>query len=532
MSSKKKAKARVKTNMLDKVIGYFSPRALLRRKKARLWNEFLEKRKYDGADSGRRTSGWNTNNQSANAEIAVGMAKVRNRARDLVRNNPWAARGLQVIVNNVVGRGIKTQLKEDNDNKTSDREKKINEVWRTWAETAACDYEGINNLAGMQRVIKRAVCESGEVFVRIRRTRRRRNVPSVNGGRVELPPIQLQVLESDFVSLTKRSGVMNNGNQIVQGIEFDNKGRKVAYHVFLAHPGSNDVVFGSRFQTTRIPASQMLHLYRMDRPGQSRGMSWFANIILRLRDFDLYEDAQLKRQQTAALFSAFIYDSEGLDEDEETALEVEMGEKMEPGVMEVLPPGKDIKFPTVPTADNYGEYTGRILHAVASGLGITYSQLTGDLSEVNFSSGRMGLLESHRNFDTWRDNIMIAQFLTPVVGEFLDGMALLGENVSGFRAVHTSPRREMIDPVKETQAQKMAVRSGFKTLSEVVRESGKDPDLHYAEMQQDAKTLDDAELILDTDPRRTANSGSLNEESEPESDNENEGGASQTNENE
>lgn len=502
----------IKLNWYDRMVGFFSPRALLKRKKAKIYNEYLS-RKYEGADAGRRTESWNTNNQSANAEISTALPKVRDRSRDLVRNNPYAARGIQVIANNVVGSGIITQIKVDTRSTISNREKKLNNIWKSWAQTTACDFEGIHTLAGLQRLVMRAVVESGEVIIRRRRTNRR-TIIGLDGKLVELPPVQLQVLESDFLSINRRSGILPNGNQVIQGIEIDREGKKVAYHLFLSHPGSNDIVFASRFTTVRVLAEDILHLYRMDRPGQLRGMAWLSNVIIRLRDFDLYEDAQLKRQQCAAMFTAFIHDLEGVDDAEETKEEIEIGEKMEPGMMEILPPGKDIKLSNPPGADNYHEYTSVVLHSISSGLGITYESMTGDLAEVNFSSARMGWLEMQRNISTWQQNIMVSQMLRPTFGWFMEGLDLIGENTQSARALYTPPRREMIDPVKETQALKNAVRSGFKSLPEVVRELGFDPDLHFAEIDESNKTLDEKKIILDTDPRKVNNSGSLNEETE------------------
>lgn len=506
------SKLEIKLNWFDRFIGFVSPKALVGRRKAKLYNAYLA-RKYEASSVGRRTDGWNTSNLSANSEISAGVTRVRDRSRDLVRNNPYAARGIQVIANNVVGIGINTQIKVDTRADVSLREKKINNVWRSWANRN-CDFEGVHTLAGLQRIAMRGVVESGEVFIRVRRTERR-VVRGVDGKPVEIPPIQLQVLEADFVSNNRRAGRLENGNQLIQGIEIDEFGKKVAYHMFIAHPGSNDLMPASRFSTVRIPAEEVLHLYRMDRPGQLRGVPWLANVMLRLRDFDIYEDAQLKRQQCAAMFTAFIHDMEGFDDDSaEDKEEAEIGEKMEPGLIEVLGPGKSITLSKPPGADNYREYTSVVLHSIAGGLGITYESMTGDLADVSFSSARMGWLEMQRNFRSWGQNIMINQMLDPTFSWFGQGMELIGQNMAMARPVYTPPRREMIDPVKETAALKMAVRSGFKTQSDAIRELGHDPDNHYEEIEQDNKILDDKKIILDTDPRNIDNGGSLNEETD------------------
>ncbi len=506
----KKSKVEINVNWFDRSIGFFSPKTLLKRKKAKIYNEYLS-RKYEAADKGRRTSGWNPTGGSANSEIAGSKIFVRNRSRDLVRNNPYAARGMQVITNNVVGRGIITQIKLDTRAKISTKERRVNDIWRAWAGTRVCDFEGIHNLFGLQRLLMRAVVESGDVLVRLRRTNRRR-VMGPNGKIVEVPPFQLQILEGDFVATNRINRLLDNGNSIIEGIEIDPGGRVVAYHLFKSHPGNINLSILNSFDTIRVPVEEILFLFRMDRPGQFSGMPWLAADILRLRDFDLYEDAQLKRQQCAAMYTAFVHDLEGVDDIGEEAEEEAIGEKMEPGLIEILPPGKDIKLSNPPGADNYKEYTSVVLRSIASGLGITYESLTGDLSEVNFSSARMGWLEMQRNIDSWRSNIMINQFMAPVFNWFKEGLDLIGEGAANARAVFTPPRREMIDPTKEVTAIKTQIRSGMKTLSESIREAGKDPDTHFEEYAQDMKTLDELDLILDTDPRKTDRSGKSNEE--------------------
>ena len=365
---------------------------------------------------------------------------------------------------------------------------------------------GLNNFYGLQLLAMRSVVESGEVLIRLRREPRRKIVDR-EGVEREVPPISLQLLESDFIATDQQlNKKLDNGGAIIQGIEVDGQGRVVAYHLYQWHPGSADT-FGfqkSLLDTVRVPAEEILHLYRMDRPGQLRGVPWLSPVMLRLRDFDLFEDAQLKRQQTAAMFTGFIHDLQGLDEPLSETDECEIGEKLEPGIMEILPPGKDIKFSSPPGAENYGEYTSAVLHAIATGLGITFESLTGDLSQVNFSSARMGWLEMSRNIDTWRNNVMIQKMLVPAFAWFKAAAELIGQSTTGARAAFTPPRREMIDPTKEVPALKDAVRAGFKTLSEAVRESGYDPDTHFAEMQSDKEMLDELGLVLDTDPSQDA----------------------------
>ena len=117
----------------------------------------MRKRRYDGGSNAPRTQGWRapgTDADTANQHPSV----LRNRARDLRRNNPWAAKGIQVITNNVIGYGIKAQWKS----------KKAQRLWSEWAETSACDASGMQDIYGLQALALSCVVESGEVLVRLR----------------------------------------------------------------------------------------------------------------------------------------------------------------------------------------------------------------------------------------------------------------------------------------------------------------------------------------------------------------------------
>lgn len=488
-----------KPNWFDNFIGFFSPRARLNRIRYKAASSLIE-RKYEGASVGRRTSGWKTASSSANTEIAGALQSLRNRSRDLVRNNPYAARGIQVIQNNVIGKGIRAEVKADTGRRarTNRREETMRSIWRAWAETPACDWEGQHDLFGLQSMAMRSVVESGECLIRLRRTGRQ--TVRTASGEIEVPPIQLQILEGEFLENTRIKREVAGKNTVLSGVEFSKDGKRVAYHLFKDHPGGLDSI-ASTFSTQRIDASEISHIYRQDRPGQVRGVPWLAPIMIRLRDFDEFEDAQLVRQKIASMFTAFVHDLEGLDE---TVDKCVIGEKVEPGQIEILPPGKSVTFGNPPSVSNYKEYTTVMLHSIASGLGITYEALTGDLSEVNFSSARMGFLEMNRNIDAWRCQIMIPKFNWPVFNWFLGALPLIGQNPDGVSAVWTPPRREMVDPTKEVPAMKDAVRSGFVTLSEVLRQGGFDPEKLLEEYARDNQRIDDLQLTLDSDPRKTS----------------------------
>lgn len=504
-------------NWIDRVIGYFSPRTALNRLRYKYTANLLE-RKYEGASAGRRTEGWFTTGNDANTEIVGSARSLRNRSRDLVRNNPYANKGMAVIQSNVVGRGIRGQIRVDGNN-TARKAKNLQEMWAAWSMNAsACDYAGRHNFFGLQSLVMRSVAEGGEVFIRLRRTQRQ-FARTAAGRLVEVPPFQLQLLEGDFLDTGKLNQFNERtGNRVIQGIEFDPEtGKRVGYHLFRSHPGSLDSIPTDRFQSEFISASNIIHVFREDRIGQVRGVPWLHPVIIRLRDFDEYEDAQLVRQKVAALWVAFLEDSDGLALDDTTATKCVLNEKMEPGTIEILPPGKKVTLTSPPETRSYKEYTSVNLHSVASGLGVSYESLTGDFSEVNFSSSRMASIEMFRNIEKWRWCMLIPLMLDGTMSWFMQGVELLGGNIDGAHTIWTPPRREMVDPTKEVPAKRNAIRAGFLTLSDAIRQEGSDPETFFQEYKADIERIDKLELTLDSDPRKTGQSGTLQSEDEPES---------------
>lgn len=490
-------------SFIDDLIGVFSPE---RKFKRLAYRKALETRKYEGASKGRRTKNWYTSATSANAEIRKDLITLRNRSRDLVRNNPYAARAIHVIASNTVGKGIIPQIIHPSES----QKETIRQTWKLWAETTACDYDGLLSFAGLQHLVMKAVPESGEVFIRKRFVRSFRESDVI--------PMKLQVLESDFCPVnTVPSTKPDDGNVIIQGIEFDPNGKRVAYHFYEDHPGNNSVghlsgLYRSAFNTIRVPAEEVIHVYRIDRPGQIRGVPWLAPVMLRLRDLDEYEDAQLVRQKIAACFSVFVKDLEGFDATIQGQKEAELLDKVEPGIIELLPPGKDVTFAEPPEVKDYKEFTSVSLHGIAAGLNISYEVLVGDLAEVNFSSARMGWIEFNRQIEAWRQLMLQPSLNDTSFSWFLESLGIFGTDIEQADWSWSAPKREMIDPTKEVPAKIKAIRGGLETLPEAIRQNGGHIEDHIQEIKESNALLDAAGLVLDSDPRKIDNSGSFQEE--------------------
>src|SRR6185295_16754861 len=141
-------------------------------------------------------------------------------------------------------------------------------------------------------------------------------------------PLQIQLLEADFIDSTRDNAIGNlfprDGRLRRQGVEFDQRGRRVGYYLFPAHPalgfGAGESVF--------IPADTVAHIYRVERAGQVRGVPWGAPCLLTIRDLGDWADATILRAKLAACFAAFV--TTDMDPDD-------------PDAEKVTPTGKDVE---------------------------------------------------------------------------------------------------------------------------------------------------------------------------------------------
>ena len=272
----------------DHAIATVAPRMAARRVMARQAFETLT-RGYDGAARGRRTDGWRAPGSSADTEIGVAGALLRDRMRDLVRNNPHAAKAVAVLVNNIIGAGIMPRAASGDDK----LDRKVDALFERW--TADCDADGQLDFYGLQTLICREMVEAGEVLVRRRQRRASDGLPV---------PLQLQVLEADFLDATK-SGALGAG-RLVQGIEFDPVGKRRAYWLHPEHPGDAHGALRGVLDSRPVPATEIAHVYEKQRT-QARGVPWGAPVIRSLRDLDDYEVAELVRKKTEACVTAIVF---------------------------------------------------------------------------------------------------------------------------------------------------------------------------------------------------------------------------------
>lgn len=482
-------------NFIDRLIAWAAPQWGANRARARMMA-----RHFEAASVGRRTDGWHRLATDANAAAAGNaLSLLRGQARDLVRNNPWARHGLRRLVANTVGWGIRPKA-------TGRGAELVAQRWKDWAETTQCDAAGRLTMYGLQRLVMRTVVESGEVLIR-------RRYRLLSDGLAI--PMQLQVLEPDFLDTGRDMLVGESGGPIIQGIEFDAIGRRAAYWLFDRHPGGLGAGTGGKVSpiSKRIPADGVLHVFDQERAGQVRGPSWFASVDVLLHDFGEFQDATIVKQKIAACLTAFVTDlgdgqttmgQGGID-----SASTQPTDLVEPGAIIPLAPGKQVTMANPPQATDYQSFSTACLRGVAAGLGVTYEDLTGDYTQVNYSSGRLGRLAHQQDVQDWQWNMLIPQFCVPAWDWMVQAMIIAGAEVDSSPAEWHPAPMPLLDPELEGKANQLLVRTGQKTWPQLIREQGEDPDAKLAEMVEFNKKLDHLGIALDCDPRRMTAAGGV-----------------------
>jgi lambda family phage portal protein len=428
-------------------------------------------RGFEAGKTGRRLKAIPSSVAAINTQIRAYGKNVVARSRYLAVNNSYASSAKDEFVSAFVGNGITpSPIVKDAKLRAT-----IVETFNDWTDEA--DADGLTDFYGLQSVIAAEMFEAGECFVRIRPRR------PEDGLTV---PFQLQLLPSEMLP-TEHNIPLANGGRIECGIEFDPIGRRVAYWFFRKHPGeSMQFDFnGAGNNQVRVPAEEVLHLFKPLRAGQIRGIPHTLAGMITLAMLDLYDDAELERKRIAALFGAFITRPKNEGEEEnpfgvEDGLRREPGAhdksdfSLEPGVVIDLAEGQEVTF--AEPADvgvTFEPFQYRALLKAAAGFGVTYAGMTGDRRQANYGSDRGALIHFRRKIEALQNHVMIFQFCRPIWKRWfkeavlaraipVSATAYITAPKSFDRVKWQPPRWDWIDPLKDLQAEKLAVDSGFK----------------------------------------------------------------------
>lgn len=410
------------------------------------------RRSFDAATGGRRGFGFRSSGPIG-AETIAAAAPIRARARHAFANNGYLRNGVGALVAEAVGTGIEANSAHPD----PDLRPEIDAAFL--ARAAEIDAEGRTDLRGLTAQIVEAVIVDGEAFAILEE--------DADGVRLRLIPAEM-VDES-----TTRD--IGNGGYIAAGVEFDSRGRRVAYHVQPYRPTE---LFPTAGQPVRVPASDMLHVFKPLGAGQVRGVSWLAPILLTLNELDQLQDALLVGAKVAAMHAGFVVDQNNLtgggafpEADGLTDI------SLEPGVIRVLPAGTDIRFNSPTEAKDSIAFAKLTLGQIAAGLGVPQHLLDGDLSGANYSSLRAGLLPFRAKVEQFVYHTLIPQFLDPVfrrviAHEYLAERLDLPEIEPALKAEWLTPRPMQVDPAKDLAALKDMLAAGLTSRRQAVASLG------------------------------------------------------------
>lgn len=412
-------------------------------------------------EAGGRGRRWQTGAEVTNlqADIRTSGALIARRAQFYVQNNCHAAAAVRGLVANIIGPGIKPLSRHP---QKSLRER-LHQRWGLWIDE--CDVTDNSDFYGLQALVARMMAVDGEAFVRF------------TTGADGFP--RLQVLHADQV--TRDQAPVGAPD----GIEHDKWGAPVAYHV-LPRRTSDWQQFPAPQQTpVRLAARDVAHIFDPLEAGQRRGLSWLSPALTKISETDQMDDAALASAKIRNLISAAVTAPEGSEAMRNAAVD------WVPGAMLPLDPGSDVEFFEPKESGAYGEFLQTHLRAIAVGIGVPYEVLTGDLSEVNYSSIRAGIVEFRKRLQHWQYNIIGRRLLRPVWQRFVTasmaaGIVAPAKLQDAIRLVEWQPpKQEWVDPLKDVQAGALAVDAGFTSRSAIISEMGYDPEIVDAEIAAD-----------------------------------------------
>lgn len=468
-----------------------------------------QSRMYGAARASRLTSDWNPSNTSADSELVTSLTALRARSRALVRDVSYAKRAQVIVVNNVIGTGIgmQAQVMTSRGVLAERVNDGIEEAWREWSEAGNCHTGGRLAFKHMERALMAQVFTAGEAFVR-------KHYRAFGRSRV---PFALELIEAERIAdeLTSPFLAAQNGNEVRMGIEVDSFYRPVAYYIRKRHPSEYRFASaGVPDQVERVPADQIIHLAVVDRWPQTRGEPWMHAVARTFNDMSGYTEAEITRARVQACTPGAIETPDDATSFGEAQEDGSVLMETEPGVYKRLNPGEKLVPGTVtapnPALDPFMRY---MLREVAAGTGPSYESLSRDYSQSNYSSSRLALLDDR---DLWRfyQSWFICDLRYQIHREWLQ-QAVLARTIDAipveqylldrykFEAVLFKPRGwTWIDPTKEVEAYKEAIRAGFTTRTDVIAATAGGQDIEDVDdaRVQELRVAAEKGLEFDTDP--------------------------------
>lgn len=466
----------VKQNILDKLISYVDPVRGLDRMRAKTVMA-LAGSNTAGSRGRRATSSWKPGDGDADADTLFDLPVMRERSRDLIRNNALAAGAINTKVTNVIGTGLKLNAQIDADflglskDKAREWQKKAEREFALWADSPDCDIERTLNFYSMQELTFRQVLENGDLFVLL------------TYKKLKTTPYEfrLQMIEADRVSNPNRT---HDSMTLAGGVEKDEAGCPIRYHFTNRHPGTLKTGMPSLiwYSVEAFGAESgrrnVLHLYKKLRVGQSRGIPDLAPVTEAFKQLGQYTEAEITAAVVSGMFAVFIETENAagiapMDPTSETQGSItDKDYKLSTGAMIDLKPGEKVTTtqPGRPNM-NYDPFVMAILRQIGVALELPFEILVKHFT-ASYSAARAALLEAWKFFNNRRE-WMAAYFCQPIYETFLEEAVATGRlSAPGFfrdaaiRKAYSSaqwmgPAPGMLNPLDEVRAAEGRIEAGL-----------------------------------------------------------------------
>lgn len=448
---------------------------------------------------------WQPDGQHINVETEAGLSTVIARSRDAARNNPFARRFIGMVRRNLLGpHGVRLQMRLRTE---AGLKAGVNETleaaYLAWGRKGACDVTGRYTRADLDRLALRHCIVDGCAFARFLPGRGPHGV-------------QVQLLPVDVLARTHRADLAD-GARIRQGVEIDAFGAVRAYWLRGTDAAALDA-FATARNFIRVPAGEMLHLQLPDEVMQLLGVPWMQAALKPMHQAADFASSGLNKARESAKRGGFFQ----VHPDAAPPPAMEDGkdadgtpfQTLQDGTWDILPHGLtaapfESDYPNI----EYGQFIKDCLRNIASALEVSYISLGNDLSDVNYSSGQLGLGDERTlwlELQQW----FVAHWTQPIFERWL-GHALVAAPELGslsfarIDAYKAAARWQLhvwqpLDPLKTIEAQRSRLEGGITSPQRVMAENGDDPDEVLAERQEWAAKVKAAGLAEPVDPATAA----------------------------
>lgn len=475
--------------------------------------------------------GWLVGGGSAEDDIDLHGATLRQRARDLYAGGGLARSGPMTLTTNVVGWGIQPKPKIDSeflgmsDQERDEWEQNTKREFALWGNNAMCDAERQQNFYDLQQLAFRSQLVSGDVFVLFGMKENKRT------------PYQsvIRILEADRICTPDSSGgesesvEIDGGGKIVDGVEIDREGSVIRYHIANRHPLMETSTIEVEWTTidafgkdTGYP--NILHIMTLERPEQRRGIPFVAAQIEQIKQLDRYLNSELAANVVSAMLTAFVISE---DDDGKTGLEDAVNEdekvtdddlkiELAPGAIYSLPPGKKIQeINPIRSNSAFESFVSTLITIIGASMGIPKEVLIKKY-ESNYTAARSALLDFWREVRVRRTSFNNS-FNQPVYEQWLSEAVATGRiDAPGFfddpavrqawcGCMWMGASMGHVDPLKEVKAATERIANNISTQEQEASEyNGNDWVSNVRQRKKEMTAFDDmapAEPTTQIDPK-------------------------------